>query len=154
MTLALRELTKAGFTATWLAADETYTDRQRQTRTMKVSVFPGYLFVPFDTVELAWRGIHMLRGIKRVLGGDPIRPTALPHGSIDRLKAKFQAGEFKLAPIPGITKGDKIIFEAGPFAGRVGVVSHSRNERIKVMTEVLGDEREIEIWSGMVRRTA
>lgn len=153
MTVAVRELTKAGFATTWLAADDTYTDRHRKTRTLKTSVFPGYLFVEFDVTDERWRMIASRRGVRCILGSDPLRPTALPDGTLDQLRAKFRAGEFKLKPLPGVAKGDRVVFEAGPFAGFGGVVTQSKGERIRVLMDIFGAKREVKsVRSDMVRR--
>lgn len=152
MKIAMGELIKGGIATTWLAAEETYTDRLRQTRTLKVSVFPGYLLVELDVDEDAWKYIHDMRGVKRLMCSALGTPIALPIGEVDRIKARFQAGEFKLQPLQGVAMGDKVVFEAGAYAGKVGVVKQSKDERIGVLMTWFGAEREVLIRRDMVRR--
>jgi transcription antitermination factor NusG len=155
MALAVRELIGAEFDATWLATEESYKDRHGFTRQLKTSVFPRYLFVPFDPCDVRWRRIRELRGVKRVIWtDDPLKPFALPPGTVARLKAQFQAGEFKLKPKAGIARGDNVVFEAGPFAGHSGKVTESKGERLLVLMALFGSEREVPVQSGMVRRAA
>lgn len=153
MKIATREMIDAGFDTTWLAMDETYTDKFRKTHPLQVPLFPRYLFVAFDVADEGWKRISRLRDVKRLIGaGDPFKPTAMPLGAVDQLKMRFRAGEFKLKPLAGIVKGDRVVFEAGPFAGHVGVVNESLGERLKVLMSLFGAEREVPIRSDMVRR--
>lgn len=149
--LAIAELTQAGFWTCWLASKERYRAKYGW-RELEVSTFPSYLFVGFDVADERWRIIPQKRGVKRILGSDPTHPTPLPIGAVDRLRSRFDAGEFKAPTAIPLAINDYLIVEAGPFAGRVGICTMSRGERIKILMEILGDEREIEIWSGMVKR--
>lgn len=152
--IAVAELMDAGFATIWLATREPVTDRHRRTHMHEASLFPGYLFVEFDMADGRWKNIPQQRGVRRILGSSPMRPTALPIGAVDRLRADFDAGEFTPKPVAGIGASDRIIVDAGIFAGHIGVCTMSRGERVKVMLKILGDEREIEMWSGVVRRVA
>lgn len=151
--IAVAELTDIGFVTTWLATREPYTDRHRKTRMLEASLFPGYLFVEFDMADDLWKHIPQQRGVRRILG-TALRPAPLPLRSVDHLKAQFEAGEFKPKPARQIQIDDRLHVDAGPFAGHIGVCRMSRGERVKVMLKILGDEREIEMWSGLVRRAA
>lgn len=152
--LAVTELMEACFPTVWLATRESYTDRFRRTRTVEASLFPGYLFVEFDMSTDVWKNIPQTRGVRRILGSSPISPTALPFGAVDHLRAEFDAGVFKPKTAPGIAVNDRLILEMGPFAGHAGVCTMSKGERVKVLMNILGDEREIEMWGGLVRRAA
>lgn len=149
--LAFSEIMKAKFPTVWLATRESYTDRHRKTRTLEVSLFPGYLFVEFDTGDNAWKDIPQQRGVRRILG-TPMKPVALPVGAVDRLRALFDAGEFKpRTPLP-VMQGDKIVVESGLLVGKMGVCSLSRGERIEaMMAEFAG---KVVFHRGMVRRVA
>lgn len=150
--IAVGEMIDAGFTTTWLATRETYTDRHRKTRTVEASLFPGYLFVQFDITDARWRAITQLRGVKRILGSDPTHPTSLRHGAVERLRAQFDAGEFTPRPEAKIALGEVLSFTAGPFAGKSGVCDLSRGERIEILLQEFGGEVRVKTCRSMVRR--
>lgn len=152
--IAISEMMTAAFATTWLATRETYTDHRRQTRIVEASLFPGYLFVQFDITVDRWKAITQLRGVKRILGADPTHPTALRPGAVDRLKAQFDAGEFTPRPEAKITAGELLAFTAGPFAGRIGVCSLSKGERIEILLNEFGREVPVKTGRGMVRRAS
>lgn len=151
--LALTEMEEARFETCWLASKEKYRSKTGW-REMDVPTFPSYIFVSFDVRDERWRSITQMRGVKRILGSDPMHPTQLPIGAIDKLKARFDAGEFKVRAELPIAVLDRVRIDAGPFAGHVGLCTMSRGERIKILMQVLGDVREIEVWSGVVKRDA
>lgn len=150
--IAVAELMEALFPTVWLATREPYTDRHRKTRIIEASLFPGYLFVEFDPSMQDWKTIPQLRGVRRILGSSPIHPTALPVGAVERLRADFNAGEFKPKVEPGIVAGERLVVIAGPFAGHVGLCELSSGERVEVMLKLLGGERPVPLRRDMVRR--
>lgn len=150
--IAVSEILEKGFPTIWLATQESYTDRFRKTRTVEMSLFPGYIFVRFDTGADHWKAITQLRGVRRILGADPTHPTPLRPGAVERLRAQFDAGEFTPKPEAAIAAGELLAFTAGPFSGRVGVCSLSRGERIEILLQEFGREVPVKTGRGMVRR--
>lgn len=148
--IAVAELMGEGFPTLWLATQETYTDRFRRTRTLDESLFPGYLFVQVNIDVEAWKYIPQLRGVRRILGSSPTKPVAMPLGAIDRLRAEFDAGEFKVkSPLP-IVAGDMIRVDVGWLAGKSGVCKMSKGERIEVMMAEFAGK--VVLHRGMVSR--
>jgi transcription antitermination factor NusG len=117
-------------------------------------LFPTYLFVPFDMDDAAWRTIASVRGVKRILGADPLRPIALRDGALDDLKTRYAAGEFVKPEGPTIRAGDRTLIRSGPFQGRIGICTESRGERIKVLLSVLGGDAPISVPVHIVERVA
>lgn len=152
--VAVKEITAEGFTTTWLATLEQYTDRHRKTRTLKTSLFPGYIFVAFDIANDSWRRIISCRGVRKILSADPTHPTALPFGAVDRLRREFEAGEFTPKPEAGLATGERLSVIAGPFSGHIGLCKLSRGERVEVMLKLFGQERSVPLRRDMVRRVA
>lgn len=150
--IAVKEITEAGFVTTWLATLETYTDQRRKTRTIKASLFPGYLFVEFDVGDPSWKRIASCRGVLKILGSSPLRPTALPAGAFDRLRLQFEAGEFRPKPETDFSIDEPLTVTAGPFSGHIGVCRLSKGERVKILLKLFGHERTLTLRRDMVRR--
>lgn len=150
--IAVDSVGDAGFATTWLATREEIRTPKGRFITKPKPLFPSYIFAAFDVHDGGWKVIARLRGVKRILGSDPMRPTPLPLGAVDQLQARFEAGEFKVRAPEPIRVGERLAIDVGPFAGRIAVCTMSKGERLKVLMAVLGDEREIELWSGTVRR--
>lgn len=150
--IVVDEITRKGFETIWLATLEPYTDRFHQTHTLKASLFPGYIFVAFDTTDHGWKAIRQCRNVRDILG-PPERPTALPAGCVDSLRARFSAGEFKVKTPDPLKVGDRIVVDVGPDRNTIGTVKLSRGDRVKVLYEFLGQQ---EGWIGAdrVRRAA
>lgn len=150
--VAVKEIGALEFPTTWLATLEQYTDRNRQTRTVRSSLFPGYVFVEFDVGDDRWMLIPSCRGVRKVLGSGPLRPTALPDGALGDLSRRFEAGEFKAKPEFG--EGDRLNLIEGPFVGRVGVCKLSRGARVEVLLRLFGQDISLVLKPHMVRRMA
>ncbi len=141
--LAVDEVTKAGFATTWLVTRGPSTNLFRRTRIVEEALFPGYFFATFDVGIPNWKIIPSRRGVRNILGADPLHPTPLPVGAADRLRLRFDAGEFKPEQPVGVGVDDAVMVTEGPFAGRRGVCTMSRADRIKVLLHELRFEIEI-----------
>ena len=71
--IAERNLTQQGF-QTFLPMQERTTQRRGKFITSLAPLFPGYLFVAFDTVQGGWRAVNSTYGISRLvsLGKEPV----------------------------------------------------------------------------------
>lgn len=150
--IAVKEIGTAGFSTTWLATLEQYTDRNRRTRPLKASLFPGYIFVEFDIGHDDWMRIASCRGVRHILGSTPMRPTALPIGALDILRQQFEAGEFKPRPPADFVVGERLTVVNGPFFGHVGICRMSKGERVDVLLRLFGQERPVPLQRDMLRR--
>ncbi len=87
----------------------------RRTDTVLRPLFPGYLFVSFDTELQPWRPINGTVGVIRLVcnGSDPI---PVPEDVMTELLGRADAnGEVKVET-RGILPGEKVEIVSGPFA--------------------------------------
>lgn len=119
------------------------------------ALFPGYLFCRFDLWE-SLRAINAAPGVTGVVqfGG---RYSALPEGAIDSLRAEFAAEE-PVVVEQILLPGDSVEIVEGPLRGQSGVITWlpPGRDRVRVLLEFLGQEREVEVPLEVLlgRRTA
>jgi transcriptional antiterminator RfaH len=148
--LAASHLRRQGF--------ETYLPRYRKRRrharraeTVAAPMFPGYLFVTFDSKEGQWRPIRSTIGVAGLICiGD--RPTPLPAAVIDGLRAREgEAGLIELAAKPDFVTGDKIKIEDGAFADCHGLFQDMTDgERVTVLLDILGRKVRVALDADLV----
>jgi transcriptional antiterminator RfaH len=120
--------------------------RARRDGTMWVTegMFPGYLFGHFNFAE-SHRHIMSISGVSTIVrfGG---RPAIVPDEIIAELRAHVTDKETIIIPQP-IEAGSEVKIVEGIFKGVKAVVSRvlPARERVAVLLEVLGMEREVEI---------
>ncbi|MCX7869005.1 MAG: hypothetical protein N2322_03545 [Terrimicrobiaceae bacterium] len=121
-------------------------DRARRNVKVRVTeaLFPCYLFARFVYSE-SWRAVRSARGVTSIVsfGG---RPAPVPDAVIAELRAAVQGGETIEIPTE-IGPGDEIEVVGGPFAGLRTVVTRvlPAKQRVAILMEVLGQEREVEV---------
>ncbi len=114
----------------------------RAVREVMRPLFPRYLFVAFDPAVDRWRAVRGTLGVSSLLmEGD--RPRPVPVGLVEGLMAATGvSGSQGLAG--HILPGQAVRFLRGPFADRLArVVDMSDAERVHLLLEVLGTEREV-----------
>ncbi len=128
------------------------TGRLREKRYTTIEpLFPGYLFVTLDIACAEWRRISSAKGVRRLLGENSERPTALPCGALQDLRERFNAGEFvKRIGGPQITAGDRIRVTNGAFEGYAGTCTQSRGDRVHVLLSLLMGAVPVTLPVGMV----
>ncbi len=123
--------------------------RARRAGTMWVTegMFPGYVFGRFPFAE-HHRHIQSISGVSTIVrfGG---LPTVVDDRIIAELRAHVTDQETIVIPQP-IEPGTEVQITDGAFKGVKAVVSRllPARERVAVLLEVLGMEREVEISSG------
>lgn len=132
--------------------EEIRTGRMREKRaTVMAPLFPRYLFVRLDLGDSAWRQIASVRGVQRILGNDPERPSPMPDGALGELQARYAAGEFvKRERSFTVSAGDVIMVNEGVFQGHSGVCTASRGERVKVLLSLLSGAVEVDLPAKLV----
>ena len=122
----------------WLPVMERSRRHARRIETVRVALFPGYLFVELDVEREAWRAINGTFGVRRLLTDGP-RPQALPDGFVAALRDAAGADGLSAAAPPDLRPGDAVTIAAGPFAECAAVVLRlGTGERVEVLLEVLG----------------
>jgi transcriptional antiterminator RfaH len=107
-------------------------------------MFPGYVFARFRYLS-HWRQIRATRGVVKIVsfGEAPARVSA---DIIHELRSAVRDEE-TIVIQPGIEVGEEVNVISGPFRGFRAVVSRvmPARERVAVLLEGLGMEREVEI---------
>ncbi len=113
------------------------------------ALFPTYVFANFSFAE-SWRNISSLTGVRNVVrfGG---LPAILAPEIILQLK-EFVEEEEPLELDQSVTPGKEVQIVTGPYRGLTAVVSRllPAQQRVAILLEVLGMEREVEISSANV----
>lgn len=133
--------------------DEVFCPRiryEKSTRRGKVwfveALFPGYLFARFE-LSHDIRAVNAATGVLGVLRFADDYPQ-IENSFIEVLKGEFPEEEGAIRIIePEIRQGDKVIVTEGPMKGLETVVTRlvSGQDRVQVLMEWLGEEREAEV---------
>ena len=113
-------------------------------------LFPGYMFVSFDTEIDAWRKINSTMGVSRLVSFGS-EPKALPTQLVSGLMMRCDENG-KLLPPNTLREGDSVELLTGPFAKFVATVdSIDPEQRIWVIMDYMGQKTRIQIASDQLR---
>jgi transcriptional antiterminator RfaH len=144
--LAVAHLERQGFPA-FLPQVARTVRHARQVRQVLRPLFPRYLFVSLDVATVRWRAVRSTIGVSGlIMEGD--RPRAAPAGRVEgRVAAADGAGGFDFSK--QLAVGGQVRFLNGPMADRLGrIVELTGAARVRVLLEMLGTEREVEVDAG------
>jgi len=137
---ALAHLTRQGY--------EVYLPRQRRWRrharrreTVLRPLFPRYLFVALNLLEMPWRPILSTVGVSGLVRqGD--RPAPVPPGIVEEIRAQERRHAFdQTCYARSLRPGDPIRVMTGPFADLMGKFCElADRERVFVLLDILGRE--------------
>ena len=116
--------------------------RRRKGRRVEVlsPLFPGYLFT---RIELPWRDIRTLPGvIKLVMTGD--EPAHVPDEIIAAIGSRERGGFVEL-PRKRLQPGNRVQIVSGLLAGRRGRYAGGSHRHVKVLLQMLGIERQVQV---------
>jgi transcription antitermination factor NusG len=120
-----------------------------------VPVFPRYLFVAFDVADPTWRYIQSRRGVERIFGTSPERPTPIPQKMIDVLLEQCAPNGViypaKAPEFSTVAAGSTVEMLTGPFAQFRGICLRSRPDRIRLLVDVFGRATEMDVRRADVR---
>jgi transcription antitermination factor NusG len=120
-----------------------------------VPLFPRYIFVAFDITDPTWRYIQSRRGVERIFGISPERPTPIPQKMIDVLLEQCAPnGVIYPAKVPefsAVKVGATVEMLTGPFAQFRGICLLSKPDRIRLLVDVFGRATEMDVRSADVR---
>ena len=103
-------------------------------------VFPGYLFVCFDTKSSDWRKINSTLGVSRLISFERDKPASVPEELIQGLKLRCDETGL-LMPPNDLEVGKKMQVVGGSFAGFVGTVERLISEdRVRILFDLMGQE--------------
>lgn len=108
------------------------------------AMFPGYIFARFSYPALH-RRIRATQGVIKVVSFGSV-PTIVPDEIVAELRHSVKDEETILIDSP-VEVGEEVNVVEGPFRGLRAVVSRvmPSRERVAVLLEVLGMEREVEV---------
>ena len=107
------------------------------------AMFPGYIFVRFNQGEHS-RAVRAAQGVLAILQFGGVIP-ALDPSFVSRLQADVGSDE-QLVIHHGVHAGDSVEVAQGAMSGESGVVVEvlPAVERVRLLVEFLGEEREVE----------
>ncbi len=108
----------------------------RQVRDALRPLFPGYLFVQFESSHMRWRPILSTVGVRSVVcAGD--RPCTVPTQFIDDLKMREEDGVIVRSALSRQI-GENVRIAHGAFDGLVGkIIDLAENDRLVVLMDFL-----------------
>ena len=110
------------------------------------ALFPGYIFARFDLAN-DLRAVNASSNVTGVLRFADFYPK-ISNNYIEELRAEFPEEENEIRIIePEISEGDEVVLTEGPMAGMKTIVTRlmSGQDRVRVLLEWLGEEREAEV---------
>lgn len=125
----------------------TYRRQRAGDRDLLVPLFPRYIFIALDLedVQCRWRSVNGTRGVKRLLGHNPDKPTPLPAGVAECFMAACPLQDV-LAQMAGITAGLRVRIKAGAMQGQAGTVaSTSDASGVQLLVYLLGKMHVVEV---------
>lgn len=119
----------------------------RRQHTVLAPLFPGYVFVRLDPERHAWRSINGTFGVRALICGDRLRPSALPDAAVDQIISRCEGEVVRnllTEPMPGQT----VQIVAGPFADRLASIETLDGKgRVRVLLDLLGVE--CSVWTDL-----
>jgi len=126
-------------------------ERARKSGRVRVTeaMFPGYLFARFN-FETHSRLVASANGVSTIVSFGGL-PATLPDQVISELRASVADGETVEIPTK-FSVGEEVQVVAGPFQGIRAIVTNllPARQRVTVLLELLGMEREVEVSDSMV----
>lgn len=125
--------------------------RRDRRMTIRVPIFPGYIFVKSDLTPTERLEIVKTIGVVRFIGNNE-GPLSVPEESIASLRIMVSSD----APIitgNQLRKGDKVMVVSGPFAGIIGIfVTYRGSDRVVVSIEALGQYAAVSVAAENVEK--
>lgn len=110
----------------------------RRTDEVLAPVFPGYLFVSFDSDRDNWTAINGTCGVRGLVGPRSNRPHAMPVAAMHALFSRCE-GEVISSLCPTLVAGQQVRVLTGPFADAVAEVERLDDRgRVRVLLDLLG----------------
>lgn len=148
--LALAGLKRQKFNALMPSYEERRVIRN-QIVDVVLPLFPRYLLVELDLDRQQWRSVCYTYGVRRILGSNFERPTALPDAVAAELLARCADGPLEDARF---VIGTLLSIVHGPMAGMKGRVSGGTLRRVELSLWLLGRQTVVTLPFEVVRRAA
>lgn len=140
--LAAKNLSQQGH-ETFLPLIETTTRKVSRFVSINRPLFPGYMFIRFDSAKTEWHKINNTYGVSRLVTFNTILKP-IQNGVIEYLKNRVDLSG-KLLPLKELKKGDQVKILKGPFADFISTVeAYESNQRIWVLMDLMGRKTKIQ----------
>jgi transcriptional antiterminator RfaH len=144
--LANRNLERQGF-ETFLPKMSVTNRKNNKFVAKDVYVFPGYIFVSFDTKLVGWTSINNTYGVSRIISFSK-KPAEISSNLILELKKRYYSHPL-LSENENLQTGDRIKMYTGPFAEFFAKVeSVDNNNPIWVLLEYAGKLKRLKLANG------
>lgn len=141
--IAERNLARQGF-QTFLPTEHVLRRERGKFITVLRPLFPGYIFVAFDSAGGHWRAINSTNGITRLVSFGK-EPASVPLDIVSQLMACCDTSG-KLLPTKLLNPGDQVRLMSGPFANFIGTIhSIAPERRAFVLMEIMGRQTRIAV---------
>jgi transcription elongation factor/antiterminator RfaH len=111
----------------------------RKLREVVAPVFPGYIFVIFDTERDRWHSINGTVGVSRLLTALK-RPVPVPADVVQALIGAIDVSGYVLLGA-NLCVGQVVRVVAGPFVGALGVLERLDGKgRVRVLLNIMGGQ--------------
>lgn len=108
-------------------------------------LFPSYVFLRMQMTAANWNVVRWTPGAKRILG-DGERPIEVQDELIEAIWERVEPLGFIRIGV-NLERGTRVRIKTGPFVGLEGIFERttSREGRVRVLLEILGTVRPLEI---------
>ncbi|MDO8785187.1 MAG: UpxY family transcription antiterminator [Syntrophales bacterium] len=118
----------------FLPKAETWSRRKDRRKTIRVPLFPGYIFVHSHLNNYTRQDILKTTGVVRIIGIKGC-PTPVPEEEITSLKLMVDSGQ-PVFPLDYIKTGDKVTVIDGPLEGAVGSILSSKSKKKTLVVSI------------------
>lgn len=112
---AVRNLRQQNFRTFFPQVKRGRVSRNKTTQFLQ-PLFPGYIFVYFDSAMDRWQAINSTYGVRKLVGARDCHPNAVPGQVMDKLLACCPS-EIWDCKGSGLRPGQSVELISGPFAG-------------------------------------
>jgi transcription elongation factor/antiterminator RfaH len=117
----------------------------RQLRTVRVALFPRYVFIVLDLDR--WLSVSSTFGVSSMFTCDS-RPIAVPTGVVEAFIEQADGANVTLFG-DDLRKGQKVRILSGPFADLVGTLERlDENGRVRVLLQMMGSAVPVAVRRG------
>lgn len=130
---------------TFMPVRELVVRHARQLRQVCRPVFPGYIFVRFDTDRSDWRKINSTFGVARLVAFDTPTPSSVPDQLMAGLMARCDERAV-LQPMDDLELGERVKLVSGAFAQFIGEVETLVSENcVRLLFDFMGQATRVDV---------
>ena len=147
--LATKNLGRQGF-ETFLPLYNTTSRKASRFKNNAQPLFPGYMFVKFDSENTKWHTINNTYGVSRLVTFNSILKS-IPTKAVNNLMKRCDLSG-KLLPVKKLKKGDQVEVLTGPFTNFIATVeTYETHQRIWVLMDLMGRKTKIQTSSEVLQ---